>query len=112
MARPIKLTKAKFDDRGDGYRYSGWYYLLDLGSVVYRVRRYSDSPEEASFLSYRRPRSEEDLAFERIPSDDRDFVRAASYLRESLGVPRVRLLTLAGGYLNVGALPDKARRRS
>ena len=99
MARPIKLTKEQFADLGEGSGYSGWYYTLDLGTVLYRVRRYQDSADEASFMSFRRRDATADQEFDRVPSDP-DFQRAARHLWENLSISRLKVLT-SSGYQNV-----------
>lgn len=85
------------DDTRDWY-YSGTIYIFQEQNRIFKVRRYDETPTEASIFYFESKETEDG-----VPYSDPLFIKVISHLVTELGISKIRILTstLENGYTDV-----------
>lgn len=85
------------DETRDWY-YSGTIYFFQEQNRIFKVRRYDDTPTEASIFYFESKEVEDG-----VPYNDPLFSKIISHLVAELGISKIRILTatLENGYTDV-----------
>jgi hypothetical protein len=85
------------DDTRDWY-YSGTIYTYQEQNQIFKVRRYDDTPTEASIFYF-----ESKNIVDGVPYEDPLFFKVVSHLVRDIGISKIKILTatMENGYTDV-----------